>query len=369
MRRLSRSSKPLAVIVVALFLAACRGSAGVVPPPPQPPSALRTGQSAGKIKHIIIIVQENRSFNNLFYGYPGAKTASYGYDKNGNKIALKPVTLATSWDLQHNAKGFLAACNGTGKTPGTQCRMNGFDDETWTCTMKKSPTSGGDRDPAAGQTSPPCPNPNPPYSYVPHDEVKPYFNMAKQYVLADEMYASDYDSSSFISHQYIITGRNPESSVDYPDGSWGCSGAPGDVIGILGADRRLPDPGKKNDYEPPCWDPPTLGDELDTAGLDWAFYAVPVSGESPLRPDTGSSRGRGIWSAYQAIKHIYNGPDWGQDVFSPPSKFLNDIGRGSLRAVTWITPTYANSDHGGSGSKAGPSWVSSLVNAVGGSQY
>ncbi|HEX3368955.1 MAG TPA: hypothetical protein VHS56_05195, partial [Candidatus Cybelea sp.] len=178
-RRLSRSSKPLAVIVVALFLAACRGSAGVVPPPAQPAAALRAVQSDGKIKHIIIIVQENRSFNNLFYGYPGAKTAAYGYDKSRNKIALKPVTLATSWDLQHNAKGFLAACNGTGKTPGTHCRMNGFDDETWTCTMKNSPTSGGDRDSAAGQASPPCPNANPPYSYVPHDEVKPYFDMAK----------------------------------------------------------------------------------------------------------------------------------------------------------------------------------------------
>ncbi|HEY6486336.1 MAG TPA: alkaline phosphatase family protein [Candidatus Cybelea sp.] len=338
---------------------------------PSPPLsfALQANRSAPKIKHIIIIVQENRSFNNLFYGYPGAKTASYGYDKDGKKIALKPVTLATSWDLQHNAKGFLAACNGTGKIPGTHCRMNGFDNETWTCTMKKSATSGGNLEPAAGATPPPCPNPNPPYSYVPHDEVKPYFDMAKQYVLADEMYASDYDSSSFISHQYIITGRNPQSSVDYPDGSWGCSGAPGDVIGILGADRQLPDPGKKNDYEPPCWDPQTLGDELDTAGLDWAFYAVPVAGKGALRPDGGSSRGRGIWSAYQAIKHIYDGPDWSQDVLSPPAKFLNDLGRGSLRSVTWITPTYANSDHGGSASKTGPSWVTSLVNSIGESPY
>ncbi len=37
--------------------------------------------------------------------------------------------------------------------------------------------------------------------------------------------------------------------------------------------------------------------------------------------------------------------------------------------MTWVTPTYANSDHGGSGSKTGPSWVASLVNAVGKSKY
>ena len=35
---------------------------------------------AGKIKHIVYIVQENRSFDNLFQGYPGADTVPYGKD-------------------------------------------------------------------------------------------------------------------------------------------------------------------------------------------------------------------------------------------------------------------------------------------------
>ena len=29
--------------------------------------------------------------------------------------------------------GFLAACNGTGSYPGTDCQMNGFDNESWGC--------------------------------------------------------------------------------------------------------------------------------------------------------------------------------------------------------------------------------------------
>jgi phospholipase C len=37
--------------------------------------------------------------------------------------------------------------------------------------------------------------------------------------------------------------------------------------------------------------------------------------------------------------------------------------------VTWITPTWLNSDHAGSHSSTGPSWVTSLVNAIGESQY
>ncbi|HEY2474023.1 MAG TPA: hypothetical protein VGI19_04395, partial [Candidatus Cybelea sp.] len=106
-----------------------------------------------KIKHVIIVIQENRSFNNLFYGYPGAKTVTYGYDTKNQKIALKPIGLATTWDLAHNYQGFLAACNGTGKIPGTHCRMNGFNKEQAYCGLASEPK---------------CPIKYPPYEYVPH---------------------------------------------------------------------------------------------------------------------------------------------------------------------------------------------------------
>ena len=45
--------------------------------------------AAKKIKHVVIIIQENRSFNNLFYGYPGAKTQSWGLDSKNKKITLQ----------------------------------------------------------------------------------------------------------------------------------------------------------------------------------------------------------------------------------------------------------------------------------------
>ena len=78
--------------------------------------------------------------------------------------------------------------------------MNGFNKEWVGCGH-----SGG----------PPCPNQHPQYSYVPHSETKPYFAMGKQYVVADQMYASNFDASSYISHQYIIAAQ-AESSVNYP---------------------------------------------------------------------------------------------------------------------------------------------------------
>ncbi len=98
-------------IAVSAILCACGGN-GVLASPPGLPVA-RALKS--KIQHVVIIVQENRTFNNLFYGYPGAKTATYGYDSSGQKIELQPVTIATTWDLQHNARGYMLSCNGTGR--------------------------------------------------------------------------------------------------------------------------------------------------------------------------------------------------------------------------------------------------------------
>ncbi|HEY6326583.1 MAG TPA: alkaline phosphatase family protein [Candidatus Cybelea sp.] len=326
----------------ALLLAGC-GAGGSAASPGLPvaslpqsralaPRGAQHGPSSGKIQHVVIIVQENRSLNNLFYGFPGARTVRYGYDSHNKRVKIAPIGFETHWDVGHGSKDYFAACNGTGSIPGTHCRMNGFDKEYAGC----------------GQ----CPVKHPQYAYVPGSETKPYFDMGKQYVLSDEMFASNFDGSSFVSHQYIIAGQ-AESSVDWPFSAWGCPGGPSDKVAIVGPQRQVP-----NGFQVACWDTTTLGDELDKAHVSWAYYAFGYS-----------SGGPGIWSAYQAINHIYNGPDWKKDIIAPPSQFLTDVSTGKLRSVSWVTPTWANSDHAGSGSNTGPSWVTQLVNAIGESQY
>jgi len=333
MRHISTMRARVPILAVALFLSACSGG-GVssVTPAADSLASIHRHASSGKIQHIVIIVQENRSFNNLFYGFPGAKTVKYGYNTSGEKITLQPIGLETTWDIVHDYYDFLQSCNGTGSYPGTDCQMNGFDGEYWGC--------GGS-----------CPNANPPYSYVPHSETKPYFFMGKHYVLADQMYASNVDASSFISHQYIIAAQ-ASSAVNYPSSWWGCPGvSSGDYIGTLNSERQY------GSTIPMCFNNNTLGDEMDTAGLSWAYYASTYYGDG------------GIWSAYQNINHIYNGPDWTKDVISPQTNFFSDVSNGKLRALSWITPTCENSDHAGCGSNTGPAWVASLVNAIGQSQY
>ena len=325
-----------AALAVPLVLAACHGGGGgPVLPQEQASTLVRT--AGGKIQHVVIIVQENRSLNNLFYGFPGADTVSFGYDSKNQKIALRPIGLATRWDLAHYSSGYYAACNGVGSIRGTDCRMNGFDLQR--CKLQ-------------------CPK-NAPYSYVPHNETAPYLDMAHQYVLADEMFASNFDASSFGSLQYIIEAQD-HGTIGYPSGLPGCGGGPNDWIKTIGGGRIHP-----------CFNNTTLGDELDSARLSWAYYE---SGGTYGRCGNGSDRADhalayGMWIAYWAIKHICYGPDWNNDIISPPRQFLTDVKDGQLRTVSWVTSTYQNSDKAGSDSATGPSWVASLVNAVGQSKY
>jgi phospholipase C len=289
--------------------------------PPSLSIPLPSPDALGKIKHVVIIMQENRSFDNLFAGYPGADTQSYGYNSKGVRITLQPIVLEAPYDIQHDLLGFFAAYDNG--------RMDGFDRQGVSCGSS-------------------CP-PNPQYGYVPAAESLPYFKMAHQYVLGDRMFTSDIDDS-FISHQYIIAAQ-ANGSAYFPSSYWGCDGGPSDTILTLNQDRSF---GPRIVV---CWDINTLADELDKARKSWRFYTSSINGDG------------GIWSSYQAIRHIRYGSDWAKKVLVPQSRILNDVKSGLLANVTWVMPTCATSDHSGCDSNQGPAWVTSIVNAIGQSRF
>jgi phospholipase C len=327
-----------AVSAAATVLAACGGS---VVPGTGAGALLRLASSDGgidKIQHVVVIIQENRSLDNLFQGFPGALTQPYGYDSFGKKIKLGQIPLQTSWDVEHSAQGFFAACNGTGRLPGTDCRMNGFDKEDVQCGRRRFPS---------------CPIKHPQYAFVPPAETKLYFEMGEQYVLGDEMFASNFDQSSFVAHQYLIAAQSG-SAVNFPSSNkWGCEGGPEDIIPTVTQAREI----DYRDSERVCFNYETLGDQLDAAKISWRYYTA----HTPY--------GNGaFWSAYSAVKHIYDGPDWKTNIISPQTEFFNDV-TNNLPAVSWITPTCQNSDHASCKGNTGPEWVASLVDAIGQSQY
>jgi phospholipase C len=154
---------------------------------------------------------------------------------------------------------------------------------------------------------------------------------------------------SFAAHQYLIAGQsNYAIGIPHDPYIWGCDSKPNTTVSVLNAN------GHEVNGPFPCFDYQTLADLLDQQGLSWAYYAH-------LNTQT--------WEAYDAISHIRYGPDWTSDIKTPSTQFLTDVANGQLAAVTWIVPDTKNSDHPGTGSKTGPSFVESIVNGVGTSQF
>jgi phospholipase C len=325
--RHARAAKRSALIAAAALATGCSTDRTVVPSPNPSGAKSSIGRAASsKIQHVVVVIQENRSFDNLFHGYPGADTKNSGKNSKGQTIKLQPISLAAAYSIDHTSPAYFAACDGQGSIPGTDCKMDGFDKEL------------------AGGHGPP---PNPQYGYVPSTESKPDFDVAHEFVLADRMFTSHIDAS-FVSHQYIIAGQ-AQNAVDLPASDWGCGGGKQDTVTTLNADRS---------YGPtisPCFNSETLADELDAKNLTWRAYAGGQDGWD--------------WMPFQAIRHIVHGPQWSTNIITPPSQFLTDVAAGNLANVTWITPTCATSDHSSCMSTQGPAWVASVVDAVGESQF
>ncbi|HEY0380697.1 MAG TPA: alkaline phosphatase family protein [Candidatus Elarobacter sp.] len=319
------------ITLLTLALSACGGGGGTigatVPPVPTtaPASSGPPKHAADVIKHVVVIVQENRSFDNLFHGFPGADTASSGPASDGSIIPLKPTSLTAGPDPSHDYAAFVSSFNGG--------RMNGFD-------------LVGDFPKNVPLFS---------YAYVPQAEVQPYFDMAHAYALADRMFQSN-NSASYGAHQYLIAAQSADAT-NVPNGMpWGCDAPTGSTVPVLKPDGTM-GPGVT-----PCFDYQTVGDSLDAAGVTWAYYAPSVVA-SPTDP-AGA-----IWSAYDAVRHIRYGPDWAQNQIAPETTVLNDIRNGSLRGVSIVVPDGFNSDHARFPTTTGPLWVSSIVQAVGASKY
>ncbi len=148
-----RSTTVTSVIVSLTIAAGCTSQSGPSLGP-SPPLALH------HLAHVVVIVQENRSFDNLFSGFAGADAPRFGYDGR-RRIALRPTPLEDPGNIENNWRDAIAGWN-NGK-------MDGFASEHF---------YGGPLDYA--------------YGVVPRAESAPYWAMAKQYVLADHMFPMEF---------------------------------------------------------------------------------------------------------------------------------------------------------------------------------
>jgi phospholipase C len=371
--------------IASAGVVACSGSSPNPAPANARDAAHRGSSASSPISHVVIVIQENRSFDNFFAMFPNANGATAGAAipmpspvasacaESGQQVITEPTTVPLTevsllgkgfpanygWNndppYQH-VPGYLVDCDAAGSGPSSSnpCQMNGFDVQHF------GPNASGVQATCTYL-----------YQYVNPSEIAPYWDMAEQYVLADNTFQSQ-GSQSFTAHQDLIaagtvinataSGSGTESAIDNPTGfPWGCdiaSGAHEPYLTIYGQyHTNGPRPcypiGSTYTYE-------TMRDLLDAKSVSWKYYTNKVNG--------GSS---GIWNAFDAISAVRYGNEWGKNVVWPDKKIFHDIKGGVLPAVSWITPDGQNSDHPSESCKCdkGPSWVASIVNAIGKSKY
>jgi phospholipase C len=320
-------------------------------------------------KHIVVVVQENRTPDNLFQGLcappfgradscsssPGASQYNIQTDNWLNKSSAtgvtqpEPIPLDNTYDLDHSHAAFVTMCD---EDSSRACTMDGA--EGVECTNMPN-----------AHVHPSCPS-DPQFKFVDNSSgiLNPYLELATQYGWANYMFQTN-QGPSFPAHQYLFGGTSAPSAADDaagifdadnptgPSTSSGCVSAADSTVTLI-------DPAGQTATVYPCFEHETIADLLP-ANVTWRYYAA----------------GNGIWTAPNAIQHICESSGPGGrctgEMFSDnldinrPADVLQDIMNCNLRSVSWVTPTGQNSDHAADNDGGGPSWVASIVNTIGNS--
>jgi phospholipase C len=368
----------------------------------------------GTFKHIIIVVQENRTPDNLFGAVAGPNPSC------GSEYDFEPGV-----DIDNGAPN---------KQQGQQ-----------TCNVSTALASGCDpshghvdfsnmydrgyMDGACSNTSAGCSGTCPQYAYVPQSDVQPYFDIAEHYGFANYMFQTN-EGPSFPAHQFLFAGTS--APVIYNDANDPCSGlglppcwtwfvagnpGPGSNAGdntgcTAPANQYLQtiDPGgteQQSSYcsdhvgnpwcSIPCYERAApnqqgqyaYGSLADLLGaqsppIGWKYY-------TPTLYTTGDTETieNGLWVAPISIKHfcqagtymnveeclglLKEGMQQGQyyanmryETTSNPFPLVDDINACGLAAVSWAIPDKRWSDHGSEEPEGlGPAYVANIVDTLG----
>jgi len=333
----------LGVSLVGVGVAAAR--------PGAPQAAARSAGGASSsggihtIKHVIVIMQENRSFDSYFGTYPGA---------DGIPMKTGVPTVCVPNPLTHQCvKPFLDHQDLNGGGPHQQInasadidggRLDGFIKEA--ASGKKGcadPTNPACTTSANGTTG----RATDVMGYHAGTDIPNYWAYAKNFVLQDHMF-EPVASWSFPQHLALVSGWS--AACGNPNNPTSCYSDLGQA-----APANLPQRTTTNPT-PFGWTDITY--LLNKHKVGWAYYL-----------DHGSQvkgRGRGgvpyIWNTLPGFVDVHQDNQTGnvQDL----AHFYSAAKAGTLPAVSWIAPQPADSEHPPALVSQGQSYVTSLIDAA-----
>jgi phospholipase C len=280
-----------------------------------------TGSSP--LSHIVIVIQENRTVDNLFNGFcvNASICANTVTVDPVTGTQLQPASMAAPFDPSHAHSEFVSQFD--------YGKMDGFVNTHLGCEHSSCPYTD--------------------FVYVPATETAIYREMATVDGEFSDMTFETDQGPSLPAHLYAIAGQSGgyDKNHDAIDGGTGnCRSTAKTAMEL---DMTTPFPGKGVPRAVPCKNFKTIFDLLTKHGHTWRYYSDNVDGfKSPT----------------QIIKHLYNSPNF----IVPSTQFLTDVGNGTLADVTFVMPWgHGVSDHPGlvHDPTAGPEWVASVTNAIG----
>jgi phospholipase C len=301
-----------------------------------------------KIQHVVIVMQENRSFDSYFGTYPGADGIPMSHGAPAvcvpDPLRKRCVTpFHDSADVNHGGPhgetaAFADIAGGA---------MNGFV--------------------ASAQGAPQCTTPNDPVCTIPgetdvlgyHDggEIPNYWSYAKNFVLQDHMFEPNL-SWSLPEHLFLVSGWS--AFCNTPGVSLSC-------VNALQSPALPPDYSKTPKVPDYAWTDLTY--LLHRRGVSWGYYVF--AGKEPDCEDDESvvclpvgqnAKTPGIWNPLPYFDTVRADGELAN--IQSLNGFYSAAHAGLLPAVSWVIPNSRASEHPPAGVAAGQAYVTSVINAV-----
>jgi phospholipase C len=314
---------------LAVALCACLAAA---------PSASAEPATRTPIRHFVVLMQENHSFDNYFGTYPGAnglpKKTCMPYFPRGTDRRLARRLHAGPGGVGAALGGAAVADAGRRGRSSSKCvkphplgnrsvdlphtrqvhrlqynrgRMDGFLDA-----LRKE---GLGADPAV-------------MGHYEQSDIPFYWNVADQYVLFDRFFQSA-AAGTLPNHMYWLTGTvGLAHRGDIPTQGFG--------------------------------DLPTIFDRLEARGIPWKFYIEDYDPHINFRTSKASPQPR--WAPLLAYARYIDNPELNRHIVDL-DEYYTDLQRGTLPAVAYIAP-HGESEHPPQGVEAGQRFTGSLVGAL-----
>jgi phospholipase C len=314
---------------------------------------VNTATGIHKIKHVIVVMQENRSFDSYFGTFPGADGIPM---TDGRPTVCVPSPTPGAACIRpypdhadHNGGGPHAHIDAVTDVDGG--KMDGF-------ALRQAAASKGCTDP----NDPACANAatSDVMGYHTQSDIPNYWSYAENYVLQDHMFEPN-SSWSLAQHLFMVSEWSARCTTHDVPAS--CR----NQINTPGTPSKTHTTGLPNGGPIYAWTDLTY--LMHKHNVPWGYYVV--TGSEPdcaddavlsCTPRLQNAKTPGIWNPLPWFDTVKADGQIGN--IQSVTNYFSAAKNGTLPAVSWVVPSGTVSEHPSAPVSAGQSYVTSVINAA-----